>query len=124
MTDKVNKPFGLLFEQEAIEGIEIPTPVYDSDSSLSFTKDDKGKLIPFIEMRPSYSTETLTEAEGEKTNADDRTPGIFLGTETMTAVKAEGTDDDKKAHYENPIGNIVLSTETLTKADGEKVDDD
>ena len=63
-------PFGLLFQEPAVDAGELSVPVYDEAQDISVVEQE-GDLVPFVMAVPSaMATQTLTEAWGESEDRD------------------------------------------------------
>jgi hypothetical protein len=89
-------PFGLLFQEAAVDAGEVPVPVYDEAQDVSVVEQD-GDLVPFATAVPAaMATHTETKAWGESADQDidPATPRWSLGTFTETKAMGEQTDQD------------------------------
>lgn len=146
-------PFILLFEEPAPEPKSSLEPIYDEATGISYIKDAKGLLVPFVQIPSIEGTETFTRIEKESNDSDQQPTQIVLSTSTATAVKGEETDADPDGSEDSstwPFGTstetfvveettdsddedqsaaiararVLLATETATKANGEISDPD
>lgn len=93
-------PFGLLFEEMAVDPGEVPVPVYDEERDISFVERD-GTVTPLASIvGAGMATQTTTAVQSESTDRDVQPPdaGWYLGTITQTKVQAEDTDRDRAAN--------------------------
>lgn len=114
-------PFGLLFQEPALDAGEVPVPVYDEDRDMSLIKKD-GQAVPFVTAAPSgMATQTLTEAEGESTDKDfdPANPAWSLGTFTITRADRDPTDEDPSVSL-----IAMMATQTGTSVAREPTDQD
>lgn len=114
-------PFGLLFQEPAVDPGEMPVPSYDEDRDISLIEKD-GEAIPFVTVVPSgMATQTITEVERESTDQDfdPANPDWCLGTFTETKIEREPTDRD-------PSVSLVamMATQTATAVAREDTDED
>lgn len=88
-------PFGLLFEEVAVDPGEAPVPVYDEQRDISFVERD-GTLTPLASViAAGMATHTLTAVQSESTDRDVQPPEAHWYLSTMTETKAEGEDTDR-----------------------------
>lgn len=93
---KTATPFGLLFQEPAVDPGDTPVPEYDEARDMSVLEQD-GEMIPFVTaVSSAMATQTETKAAGESTDQDidPATPGWLLATFTETKIMHEDTDPD------------------------------
>jgi len=89
-------PFGLLFEEAAPLPQGLVSPVYDEDTDLSYVKDADGSRVPYVEFCGILGTQTVTEVKDEETDEDEEEERFnqLMGTDTATKADGENTDED------------------------------
>jgi acetamidase/formamidase len=87
-------PFGLLFEEAAPFPHGPISPVYDEEADLSYAEDVDGTRVPYVEFRGVLGTETITAVNDEETDEDEERLNQLMGTETATKADGEDTDED------------------------------
>jgi hypothetical protein len=90
---------------------------YDSAEEINKIGNDR-ESVPAVLFGKNLGTETITKVRSEDTDQDPQNvDALFLATRTHTAIKAETTDED-------PSSLTFLGTQTLTRAKGEDTDQD
>lgn len=115
-----------LFAENFLSGL-LPRPDlepyrFDSDLQINVAKDGQ----PAVLSPSGVSTSTITEVQGEHSDADPPEPD----TRTITFVQAEGTDamgvlslgTRTTVHREDPDDVSTLATRTETKISRESSD--
>ncbi len=119
-------PFGLVFEEEARQPEKLISPSYDEGTDLSYVEDSEGHKIAYVEFgNISVGTDTATKALPETADRDfvddDAASFAKWGTQTITAVAEESTDEDEDVDVSKHTGT---GTETLTEVRSESTDED
>jgi hypothetical protein len=118
-------PFGLLFEEAALQPKGLIMPTYDEETDLSYVEDSQGHWVPYVEYSGVVGTRTETKVWRETTDTDpqdDRTGHSVTGTATVTEVRTEVTDTDPEDDSVRSFGS--LGTETVTLVESEPTDTD
>lgn len=111
----VLQPFGILFEETALSGVDNEGAIYDEELDMNIILTPDGRKIPCVEMANilQQGTKTLTRQDKEASDSDDTINS--LGTKTATSVTKEQSDSDS---------SFFLGTKTATKSSGESSDSD
>lgn len=90
---------------------------YDSMATINKIRIGE-KCVPAVMVSNYLGTETVTQVRFEDTDQDlQKADGLFFATRTFTEAKAEDTDQD-------PSNFMCLGTQTFTKAKNENTDQD
>jgi len=114
-------PFGLVFQEPAVDPGEMLVPIYDEDRDMSFVEKD-GEAVPFVTVASAgMATRTMTEVAREPTDQDfdPANPAWSLGMLTKTKIEREPTD-------RAPSMSLVsmMATQTGTAVARENTDQD
>lgn len=117
---KFHIPFGLLFEEPALQPAESILPFYDEETDLSYISDRNGNWIPYVETMSTISTNTVTEAATEPTDSDELLQSHLLATQRETRIQNEITETDRGDDCARI--SFCMDTNTTTAVEKESTD--